>query len=483
MTEDRRDIRDWLVRADRGSDWSGIAATVLGLGRAGFAAADALLRVGAAVTVVDQLEFADQRERATVLDALGATVLLGRSELPAGRIDLLVPSPGLPPAHRWVADSAAGTIWSGETLAWQLRPLAAPAPWLLVTGTNGKTTTVEMLADILRASGLRAMAVGNIGRPVTEAVFAEPAYEALAVELSSFQLHWTSLLSPHAAALLNIARDHTDWHGSHSAYVADKAKVFTGARAAVVYNAQDGVTEQLARDAEVVDGCRGVGFTLGAPSVGMVGVVDDVLVDRAFVDNRQTHAAELVTIGTLGVAGSHNVANALAAAALARSLGVSAQHVRRGLTGFVPPEHRMASVAVIDGIRFVDDSKATNTHAADVALGAFERVIWIAGGLAKGGEFDDLVRRHRVRLKGVVLLGRDRAVIHEAIRRHAPDVHVIEVDDSETDPMETAVEQARAMAAPEDTVLLSPGCASMDQFADYRARGVAFQAAVRRRER
>jgi UDP-N-acetylmuramoylalanine--D-glutamate ligase len=337
-----------------------------------------------------------------------------------------------------------------------------------------------MLSRILEADGRRALAVGNVGRPLIEAVFAEPAFDVLAVELSSYQLHWTHRISPHAAALLNVATDHLDWHGSMPSYVADKAKVFNGTANTIVYNVQDALTEQLARDADVADGCRAVGFTLGVPEVGMVGVVDGVLVDRAFTDDRRTHAQELLSASDLKVTGEHNVGNALAAAALALSWGASAASVRGGLTGFEPDPHRMQPIASIAGIDYVDDSKATNVSAADVSLSCFPRLVWIAGGLAKGGQFDDLVARHRSRLVGVVLIGADRALIREAMERHAPEVPVIEVPDSDTDPMDHAVRAATVLARPDDTVLLAPACASMDQFSDYAARGDAFAHAVSR---
>lgn len=479
MSVDEATVRAWLQATDRSKDWSGIRATVLGLGRSGFAAADALLRVGAAVTVVDERSNQSHEERRDILTTLGARVLLGESDL-TGAGDLVIPSPGLPPHHRWFASLQAASIWSGETLAWVLRPLDNPAPWLLLTGTNGKTTTVEMLAAVLRAEGHHTQALGNVGRPLVEAVFAEPAYDVLPIELSSFQLHWTSMLRPHASAVLNIAEDHTDWHGDHASYVADKARVFHDCEVAVIYNVQDPETERLAREADVIDGCRGIGFTLGVPSIGMVGVVDGIIADRAFVDNRRTHATELVSVDALQVAGEHNVANALAAAALARSVGVTAQAVRRGLTGFVAEGHRLEFVATIDGVDYVDDSKATNPHAADVGLATYDQVVWIAGGLAKQASFDALVQAHRERVVAAVLIGADRGLIADAMRRHAPKIPVIEVPDGETDLMETAVRQAAAVATPGSTVLLAPACASMDHFPDYAVRGDAFQAAVRR---
>jgi UDP-N-acetylmuramoylalanine--D-glutamate ligase len=252
------------------------------------------------------------------------------------------------------------------------------------------------------------------------------------------------------------------------------------------------------RDADVDEGARAIGFTLGTPAVGMVGVVDDVLADRAFVEDRESSAAELCTLADLASPAPHFVANALAAAALARAHGVSQAAVRDGLRAFRPDGHRIAVVAVHEGVTWVDDSKATNPHAAQASLQAYDPVVWVAGGLAKGARFDDLVLAVRDRLRGVVLLGRDRDVIAAALSRHAPDVPVIDVGDRETGPassappvtpatpgehgsMERVVAAAAELARPGDTVLLAPGCASMDMFTDYAARGDAFTAAVRRR--
>ena len=203
----------------------------------------------------------------------------------------------------------------------------------------------------------------------------------------------------------------------------------------------------------------------------MVGVVDDVLADRAFVEQRRTSAAELATLADLqGDAPSvapHYVANALAAAALARAYGVPPVAVRDGLRAFVPDPHRIADVAVVDGVRFVDDSKATNPHAAAASLLAFEHVVWVAGGLLKGAEVDDLVSAAAGRLRGVVLIGADRARIAEALARHAPDVPVVDVPDTDTGAMDVVVTAAVALAAPGDVVLLAPAAASMDMFANY----------------
>jgi UDP-N-acetylmuramoylalanine--D-glutamate ligase len=444
------------------------------------------------VSALDDRSDQAKEERATLLGVLGADVRLGEgatAELP-DRTDLLVVSPGWRPDHPLLQKASARgvPVWGEVELAWRLRDPDHPAPWLAVTGTNGKTTTVQMLHRILTAAGLRSAAVGNVGRPVVEAVMDPEPHDVLAVELSSFQLHYTRSLACESAAVLNVAEDHLDWYDGTSGmrqYAADKGRIYQNVERACVYNVADPVTERLVRDADVVEGARAIGFTLGMPGVGMVGVVDDILADRAFVEERRTSAAELCTVSDLASPAPHFVANALAAAALARSHGVPQAAVRSGLVGFRPDNHRIATVAEADGVTWIDDSKATNPHAAQSSLAGYDPVVWIAGGLAKGARFDDLVRTVAPRLRGVVLLGRDRQVIAEALSRHAPDVPVIDATGGETgaehDPMTNVVAAAAELARPGDTVLLAPGCASMDMFTDYAARGDAFAAAVRRR--
>ena len=477
----------------RTSDWSGVRAVVAGFGVSGFAAADNLLFLGAQVTALDEVTTPERAEKAMLLETLGATVRLepGATALLPDDVDLVVTSPGWAPSAPLLAQAVERgvPIWGEVELAWRLRDPEHPAPWLAVTGTNGKTTTVQMLESILLAAGLRAAAVGNIGRPIVEAVMDPEPYDVLAVELSSFQLHYTYSMSAESAAVLNLAEDHLDWYdgevggrSSMARYAADKARIFDRAQRACVYNLADTATEEMAREADVVEGARAVGFTLGMPSVGNVGIVEDLLVDRAFIEERATSAAELCTLSDLASRAPHFVANALAAAALARAHGVSREAVREGLKAFRPDGHRIALVAEDAGVAWVDDSKATNPHAAKSSLQAYEHVVWVAGGLAKGARFDDLVVAVHERLRGVVLLGRDRQVIADALSRHAPDVPIIEVADGETgDPMERVVDAAAGLARSGDAVLLAPGCASMDMFANYGARGDAFADAVRRR--
>jgi UDP-N-acetylmuramoylalanine--D-glutamate ligase len=476
-----------LDELGRHTSWDGVRAVVIGIGVSGFAAADNLTHLGASVTVLAESATDAQREKAHLLEVLGATVRIGTGEtsrLPDD-VDVLVTSPGVPPTAPLLLDAGRRDVpvWCEVELAWRLRDPEHPGAWLCVTGTNGKTTTVQMLDSILKAAGLASVACGNVGLPIVEAVMDPEPYAVYAVELSSFQLHYTSSMSAHSAAVLNVAEDHLDWYAGPDGmadYAADKGRIFDRVQLACVYNVADPVTERLVRDADVVEGARAIGFTLGTPGPGMVGVVEDVLADRAFVEERAHSAAELCTLADLASPAPHFVANALAAAALARSVGVPAEAVRDGLRSFTPDGHRIAEVAEVSEVRYVDDSKATNPHAAASSLQAYEHVVWVAGGLAKGASFDDLVARVRDRLRGVVLLGRDRAVVAEALSRHAPDVPVIEVEGGDTSVMDRVVGAAAELAQPGDTVLLAPGCASMDMFANYGARGDAFAESVRR---
>ncbi|APE21061.1 MULTISPECIES: UDP-N-acetylmuramoyl-L-alanine--D-glutamate ligase [Streptomyces] len=461
-------------------DWNGKRVTVAGLGVSGIPAARVLHGLGALVTVVNDGDDERSRAQAAELEAEGITVRLGDgATLPAGT-ELIVTTPGWrPDKPLFTAAAEAGVeIWGDVELAWRLRGPDA-APWLAVTGTNGKTTTVRMLASILEAAGLRTAAVGNIGVSLLDAVLGEETYDVLAVELSSYQLHWAPSVRVHSAAVLNLAPDHLDWHGSMEAYAADKGRIYQGNQVACVYNVADKVTEDLVREADVEEGCRAIGFTLGTPGPSELGVVEDLLVDRAFVPDRQKSAQELAEVSDVQPPAPHNIANALAAAALARAFGVEAKAVRDGLKAFRPDPHRIELVEEVQGVTYVDDSKATNTHAAEASLAAYDPIVWIAGGLAKGATFDELVEKSAKRLRGAVLIGADRALIREALARHAPEVPVVDLDRTDTGAMSEAVREAARLARAGDTVLLAPACASMDMFTNYNKRGEAFADAVR----
>jgi UDP-N-acetylmuramoylalanine--D-glutamate ligase len=439
---------------------------VYGVGVAGASAARALLSGAAHVSLTDRRETAALPE----LVAAGARWLGSIDDMPRD-VDLVVLSPGIRPQDPLVIAAAERgvPVWGEIELAWQLRG-PNPVPWLALTGTNGKTTTVRMTESILQAGGLRARAVGNVGVPIIDVVLAD-AHDVLAVELSSQQLHFAPSVAPAAGALLNIAPDHLDWHGSFAAYQRAKAAIWRADVA--IGNLDDRVVAALL--SELADAKPRVGFTLGEPRGGQLGIVGGRLVCNAFGDD----ALDLLAAADVRPGGAHNVANALAAAALARAHGVSASAIAQGLRTFVPDPHRNQPVAEVSGVLWVDDSKATNPHAAAASLEAYPRIVWVAGGQLKGVAVDDLVRRFADRLAGAVLLGQDRARLAASLARHAPDVPVITVDSTDDGAMTEVVAAAAGLARAGDTVLLAPAGASYDMFADYGARGDAFAAAAR----
>jgi UDP-N-acetylmuramoylalanine--D-glutamate ligase len=475
------------------ADWRGLRVAVYGLGVTGFSVADTLAELGADVLVVTASADA---ERAMLLEVIGAELLeepdlsAAPSRLTEFDPELVVVSPGFHWDHPLLvwAEARETPVWGDIELAWRLRDkVGDPADWICVTGTNGKTTTVQLTATMLLAGGSRVAPCGNIGVPVLDAIRDPEGFDVLVVELSSYQLHWINRnaggeLYPYSSACLNIADDHLDWHGSLSAYIAAKAKVYDNTQVACVFNRADANTRRMVEEAEVVDGARAIGFGLDVPGPSDFGIVDGILCDRAFLDDRMTTALELTTLDELreaGLSAPHVVANILAASALARSYGVEPQVIRDVLTAFRLDSHRIELVRVDGGVSWVDDSKATNPHAADASLRAYSSVVWVVGGLLKGVDIDELVRVHAPRLRGAVIIGVDREPLIAAFRRHAPALPVVEVDADETERvMPTAVRSAGALAREGDTVLLAPAAASMDQFADYAERGRLFQAAV-----
>jgi UDP-N-acetylmuramoylalanine--D-glutamate ligase len=479
------------------ADWRGLRVAVLGLSVTGFSVADTLAELGADVLVVT--ESADG-EYARLLPVIGAHLHVGPldtvpSELVDFAPEVVIASPGFSPQHPLVlwAQESGVALWGDVELAWRVRDKVVradgtPADWVLVTGTNGKTTTTRLAATMMVHGGLRAAPCGNIGVPVLDAVRDPAGFDVLVVELSSHQLWYLGLqsgpepLSPHAAVCLNLADDHLEWHGSFQAYRDAKAVVYANTRVACVYNKADAATRAMVEDAEVVEGARAIGFDLGVPGPSDLGLVDGILVDRAFLEERSTSALELTTVADLaarGLAAPHVVANILAAAALARSLGVEPPAIREALDEFALDPHRIQVVAVSGGITWVDDSKATNPHAAASSLAAYPGAVWVVGGLLKGVDIGGLIASRGSIAKAAIVIGVDRGEIVAAFARHAPGVPLFEVDHAETeDVMARVVELAAGVAADGDVVLLAPASASFDQFDSYADRGRRFARAV-----
>ncbi len=466
----------------RNSDWSELRVCVVGLGVAGFACADALIQLNAKVVVLDANPGEKQKERATLLEILGAEIIFGDDNTLPNDIDLLVLSPGVSPLAPIVsaANERKVPIWGEIELAWHLRDPEHLAPWLLITGTNGKTTTTLMLESILRAAGKRTVAAGNIGRSLVEVVMDPQPWDVLAIEIGAPQMPFVHSVVPQAAVCLNLAPDHLDLFGSFEAYRNAKARIYERCEVAAVFNLADPQTIQMVEEAEVTEGCRAIGFTLGIPDISMLGVVDEFLVDRAFLAERKESALELAEVTDLAINAKHNIENALAASALARAHGIEPRFIRDGLRAWQPAAHRIAHVATINGVTYIDDSKATNTHAAMTSLTAYPSVVWIAGGMAKGQDFDELVLATANRIKGVVLLGIDQDHIATALAKHAPQIPVTKISSTDTSAMELVVAAAANYAQDGDTVLLAPGCASWDMFKDYSHRGQVFAQAVKK---
>ncbi len=353
-----------LDELNRTSDWSQVRVCVVGLGVAGFAAADALVNLDAKVIVIDAQSGERQKERAVILEILGAEIRLGDDTQLPNDIDLVVLSPGVSPLAPIVAaaQEAGVQIWGELELAWRLRDPAHPAPWLLVTGTNGKTTTTLMLESILLAAGKRTVAAGNIGRSLVEVVMDPTPWDVLAIEVGAPQLPFVYSISPQAAVCLNLAQDHIDLFGTYEAYRDAKAKVYERCQVAAIFNVADAETIRMVEEAEVIEGCRAIGFSTGIPDISMLGVVEEFLVDRAFLENRREAALELAEITDLAIPAVHNIANALAASALARAHGIEARAIRDGLRSWQPAPHRIAHVGQVAGVDYIDDSKATNTQ-------------------------------------------------------------------------------------------------------------------------
>jgi UDP-N-acetylmuramoylalanine--D-glutamate ligase len=433
--------------------FAGERAVVVGLGVAGVAAAEVLAEEGATVLVTE----ARAVEAPARLRELGVDVTAGGHD--PSHLDgatLVVVSPGVPPdapVLGWARERDL-RVWGELELGARL----ASAPYVAVTGTNGKTTTTGMIEACLRAGGIDAAACGNIGRSFPAA--ARDGHEVLVVECSSFQLETQTTFHPRVSVLLNVADDHLDWHGTFDRYVAAKARVFRnqGEGDTHVGNRDDAAAASVSRSAP----CTTVWFTLGEPGEGEVGVAGGAIAAR--------WGDEVEVVGPVADGSAAMRSDGAAAAAACHALGVPTEAIRRGLATFVPAPHRGETVATARGVRFVDNSKATNPHATLAAAGAVEGLVLIAGGDAKGVDLSP-IGALADRLAGVVAIGASAAEVLALFEGRVPT--------RKAGSIEEAARTAFDLAPTGGTVLLAPGCASWDMFRDYGERGDRFAAAAR----
>jgi len=447
---------------------------ILGAGVTGNSVARALHMRGAVVTLVDENPA-----------AVSEFEIVKVSKIKLSEFNSVVVSPGWRQNHPLIQQALAQGIplLNEIDLAWHIKNEVAPNQrWIALTGTNGKTTTVEMAAAMVRAGGLHATACGNVGDTVIDALEQSHTFDVLVLELSSFQLHWCKEAQFVASAILNIADDHIDWHGSFDEYAQSKISLLDRSTTAILNGDDSQVVQRTAHWQG-----RKVFYSLDTPAPGEIGLVEELLVDRAFVADPQEAAmfAELLEVKPTV---PHNVSNALAAAALARTVGVSHEDIRKAIQGFRTGRHRIETILESDSITWVDDSKATNPHAAAAALMSHESVIWIAGGLAKGAQMGELVAKTSQRIKAAILIGADRDLIEAAFVQFSPQTKRVMIDpgseyvkggDSNS-LMENIVMCAIQLADKGDSVLLAPACASMDQFLSYADRGDRFAQAVKK---
>ena len=448
---------------------------VAGLGVTGAATAKALAKLGKQILVYEEDNSAAMQNKANEMRLI-ANIEVTFTQ-PENLPKLIITSPGWKPDHPVLIRglSSGCEVISEVEYAWRIdQESIKPKIWIGLTGTNGKTTTVSMAEAMFLADGKKAVACGNIGKTVIEVITGEDKVDYLIIELSSFQLHWSEKLCLDSAAILNIADDHLDWHGSFIEYLAAKKRITNGAKQ-IIINRDDRHLNGI----EFKGDHKLVKFTLDAPRPGEVGVVEELLVDRAYVDDPQ-EASVLAELSDINPQAPHNVANALAAMALARSCGVKVESISKGLRNFTPGHHRIEEVENSFGIRWINDSKATNPHAANASLAAFSSIVWIAGGLAKGADMEDLVKSKASRLKAVLLIGTDRELISDALTKHAPEIPKYLIDgDSPEELMEKLIIKGMELAVSGDVVLLAPACASMDQFTSYAHRGDLFAEKVK----
>lgn len=459
---------------------AGQQVMVLGAGVSGLAATRLLNHIGAHVILVE-----DNPDTARAAQHLAVPVCtMQEAEAHLSEVALVVTSPGFPPSHPFFAKAAAADVpvWGDVELSWHVDKagLCGPARiWIAITGTNGKTTTTGMATAICREAGMNAVACGNIGYPIEDALLDPEHPDVLVCELSSFQLHWAPSVKPLAGAVLNVDEDHLDWHGSVEAYTQAKGQVLNGLYAIV------GLDDK--RASQLGQHCGAhykVGFRTGQPLRDEIGVNEDGLFDNAFGPNEA--ARFLIECADITPAGPAGILDAGAAAALAMAAGARPEDVNKGLQNFHVAPHRNNIILEHAGITYVDDSKATNPHAARSSMLGYDSIVWVAGGQLKGADIEPLIKEMKDRLSGAVILGKDGDMIVDALAKYCPELPVRRIttgdDGTDTPPapaeteraMQEAVAAAQDLAQAGDAIVLAPAAASYDMFRGYGHRGDLF---------
>ncbi len=440
---------------------SGKRVLIIGLGRTGIETVRFLARRGAEVVATDEKPASELREAFAAIETDGHRFTFSTDDDATGRgVDLVVPSPGVSPFNRILAGAVKRGIPVMSEL--ELAGRFLQRPMIAITGTNGKTTTTTLIGEALKRAGKRVFVGGNIGSPLIGFVDGKQEAECAVVEVSSFQLQWASRFRPDVAVLLNVTPDHVDYHGSFAEYRRVKERIFenqTG-RDRAILNAEDPRTADLSGSLAAEVECFS---SSGRVRRGM-------FLDRGNLVHRRgpEDAEEVYPLDIVRIPGAHNVENVMAAIMASRVFGCSREAIMQAARAFTGIAHRIEFAGERGGVAYYDDSKATNAGAVMRALEAFSGpVILLMGGRDKEGDFDSLAASVRERVKLLVVFGEARARIGERIGG------IVATEEAAT--LRDAMELARRRAAAGDVVLLSPGCASFDEFSDYRARGDFFK--------
>lgn len=469
-------------------EYRGRRVVVLGLARSGVAAAKLFHQAGADVVANDRKP-REECPEAEELEALGISVVCGGhpDDLLSPETALLVKNPGIPYAAepvRRAAELGVETVTEVEVAG-----MLSKAPIIGITGSNGKTTTTTWTGVLLEAAGFSPIVAGNIGRPLVDAAQEATADDWLVAELSSFQLKGTSAFRPRVACLLNLAETHLDYHGTMEDYVASKAKLFANLTAddTAVYNADDAVCREIAGRSKArklpfsTTQRLETGVSVEPPfpaSAPGESAPDEAAAERWIVYRAEDGSERrILPVAGLGLPGRHNAANALAAIAIALAAGADPEALKRPLEEFRGVEHRLEYVGEFHGVRYYNDSKATNPVATAMSVASLPSpLVLIAGGLDRGSDYMELLPVFRDRLKGLVALGQTRDKIRKVAEAAGlTAVKIVEPVGDAADTLRLAVKEAASLAEPGDTVLLSPACASWDMFPSFEVRGRIFK--------